>query len=100
MERGHITQSPGTAFGGSFRLYLGKATVGSFYGVAGSVIVLIVWVHTLRSLFFSKPSLCVPMRKTAWLLPTKTRTRQTQCSGLTGGRNEHEFSLMLDPVRT
>jgi membrane protein len=34
------------------RLYLGKAAVGSAYGAAGSLIVVIVWVYYSAMIFF------------------------------------------------
>ena len=37
---------------GLIGLYLGKSSVGSTYGAAGSVIVVIVWVYYSAQIFF------------------------------------------------
>ena len=64
-----IVGAIGTAFlfaAGKFLLgiYLGKASVGSTYGAAGSLVAVVIWIYYSAQIFFSGLNLptCMPMR--------------------------------------
>ena len=66
-------------------LYLGKASVGSAYGAAGSVIVLLVWIYYCSQLFlfgaeFTRIFAC---QKDRWLNSSSDNHPETAYSGKT-----------------
>jgi uncharacterized BrkB/YihY/UPF0761 family membrane protein len=58
-------------------LYLGKSSVGSAYGAAGSVIVLIVWVYCSTQLFLFEAGFTVG---TTSLFSVSSRASSSSCA--------------------
>jgi membrane protein len=88
-------------------LYLGKASIGSAYGAAGSLVVFLVWVYYSAQIFFLARSSLTPLPSGTVRLPRRetnasgTKLADSRSESLEGGRASRpgRFYVQRDPAQ-